>query len=158
MPHGKTVRPSCDRIWNAEHLRLGAVSEQAPRWTATQVPRSGEQLSGRVLACGSPRALLPAAFLLGPCTRSHFLLPAPGVEFEEAREGLGLDLVGPAVAPGLLLVAPLLLVHLVVKEEVAVGRDVGPAVGFEDGPIHGRVQLAEPEDVGVGLVRVVEAV
>ena len=47
---------------------------------------------------------------------------------------------------------------LVVEQELAVGRDVSPAVGVEDGPVHRGVQLAELCDVRVALVGVVEAV
>ena len=43
-------------------------------------------------------------------------------------------------------------------EEVAVGGDVGPAVGVEDGAVHGGVQVAQLGDARVGVVVVVEAV
>ena len=36
--------------------------------------------------------------------------------------------------------------------------EVGPAVGVEHGAVHGGVQLAELQDVGVALVGIVEAV
>ena len=85
-------------------------------------------------------------------------LRALGVELEEPRQHLVADLVGPAVAVRLLLVAPLLLVDLVVEEELAVGRDVAPAVGVEHGAVHGGVQLAELHDLRVALVGIVEAV
>ena len=66
------------------------------------------------------------------------------VELQEPREHLVAHLVGPAVAPGLLLAARLFFVDLVVEEELAVRGDVGPAVGVENGSIHRLVQPPRP--------------
>lgn len=56
------------------------------------------------------------------------------VELQEASEHFVADLVGSAVAGGLLAGARLLFVFdLVVDEEIAVGGNAGPAVSFEDG-------------------------
>ena len=104
------------------------------------------------------RRCLLAALLRRGGAGAGLFLRALGVELEQPRQHLVADLVGPAVAVGLLLVAPLLLVDLVVEEELAVGRDVAPAVGVEDGAVHGGVQLAELHDLRVALVGIVEAV
>ena len=85
-------------------------------------------------------------------------LRAFGVQGEEAGEDFVAGGVGPAVALGLLAVAPFFLVDRVVEEEFAVGGDVAPAVGGEDGAVHGGVQGAELGDVRIGFVGIVEAV
>ena len=115
---------------------------------------------------GAPAGAMPSSMrvssvlrLRGPRRRPSLLLRrALGVEFEEARQHLVADLVRPAVTPRLLLVAPLLLVDLVVEEELAVRRDVAPAVGVEHRAVHGGVQLAELHDVRVALVGIMEAI
>ena len=73
------------------------------------------------------------------CTGTHLLRDPLGVQLQQPREHLVADGVGPAVAVGLLLAAPRLLVDRVVEQEVAVGRDVAPAVGVEDGAVQGGV-------------------
>ena len=70
------------------------------------------------------------------CAGTGFLGGAFGVEGEETGEHLVTDGVRPAVAVRLLLPAPGGFVDLVVEEEIAVGGDVGPPVGVEDGPVH----------------------
>ena len=65
---------------------------------------------------------------------------------------------GPAVAVGLPLAAPGVFVDLVVEDELAGGRDVGPAVGVEDGAVHGGVEVAQLLGGGAGFASVVEAV
>ena len=89
---------------------------------------------------------------------SSFRLRAFGVQGEEAGEDFVTGGVGPAVAPGLFLPAPFFLVDRVVEEEFAVGGDVAPAVGGEDGAVHGGVEAPKFDDVGVGLVGVVKSV
>ena len=73
----------------------------------------------------------PAALLrgLGRGAAARLLRGPLAVQRDQPRQHLVADLVGPAVAVRLLLVAPLLLVDLVVEQELAVGRDVVPAVG-----------------------------
>ena len=96
---------------------------------------------------------LPGFFLFGG---------ALGVEGEEASQNFVADFVGPAVAPGLLAAAGAVLVVLafllVVQDELAVRGYVIPAVGGEDGAVHGFVEFAQSEDRRVVLLRVVEAV
>ena len=59
---------------------------------------------------------------------------AGGVEGKEA----GVDFVAGGVRPAVgLLLDSGGLVDLVVEEEVAVGGEVGPAIGVEDGAVHG---------------------
>src|SRR2546426_12724298 len=65
---------------------------------------------------------LPATRLRRTAAGAGLLLRALGVELQESRQHLIANLVRPAVAVGLLPVAPLLLVNLVVEEELAVGR------------------------------------
>jgi hypothetical protein len=74
------------------------------------------------------------------------------VEVEEAGEDLVVEVLRPAVAPGLLLGAGAggvvvggLVVVLVVEAELAGGAlgEVGPAVGRQDGAVHLGVELAQ---------------
>ena len=113
----------------------------------------------RGLRAARPRLRPRRSALAGSGRPRALLLGRPlGVQRDQPREHLVTDLVGPAIAIRLLLVAPLLLVDLVVEQELALGRDVVPAVGGEDGAVHLGVQLAQPLDVRVGLVGIVEAV
>ena len=86
-----------------------------------------------------------------------------GVEGEEAGEDFVAGLVGPAETVGLFLFALLagglvFVVFLVVEEEFAGGRDVGPPVGVEHGAVHRGVQAAEFSNVGRPLLGVVDTV
>src|SRR6266478_1284549 len=157
-PRRAGARPR-GRPGRASELRLGARapprSWQAPcsrlAWPSEEVPRL--RCLGR-----APRPRFDAALHSEAATGARLLSRALRVELQEARQHLVADFVGPPVAPGLLPVAPLLLVDLVVEEELAVGRDVAPAVGVENGAVHGGVQITELRDLRIGLVGVVKAV
>jgi len=71
-----------------------------------------------------------------------FLGGALGVELQQPREDFVANVVRPAAAVGFLPGAPVLLVDLVVEHELAVGLDVAPAVGVEDGVVHRGMQFA----------------
>jgi len=65
----------------------------------------------------------------------------------------------PTIAPGLFAFAGAFGVFIfVVEEEFAGGGAICPTVGNEDGAIHLGMKFAQFEDVGVKLVRVVEAI
>ena len=67
--------------------------------------------------------------------------------------------IGPAVAPGFpAAAASCLFVDFVVEQELALGGEVVPAIGVEDGAIHGGVKGAEFRNPRVALLGVVEAV
>src|SRR5262249_1956466 len=101
--------------------------------------------------------LAAPSFLLGRA-RANIGAGALGVQLEQAGQDLGLDLIRPAVAPRLLLVAPLLLVDLVVEEKLAVSVDVRPTVSRKDSVVYGGVQVAQLQNVGSTLFGVMEPV
>src|SRR6202040_4290155 len=93
------------------------------------------------------RSLLLGLTLRGQAAESLFL-GALAVEFEEPGEDFVAEVVGPAVAPGLLAATAasglfVVFILLVVEQEFAGGLQLGPAVGVEDGAVHRGVQLAE---------------
>ena len=90
---------------------------------------------------------------------SHALLGrALGIQGQQACEHLVADFIGPAVAPGFILPAPGFFVDLVIQQELAIGRDVSPAIGIQNDAVHCGVKLAEPRDPGIAIVRIVKTV
>ena len=89
------------------------------------------------------------------------LLGALGVQLEQAREDLVADIVGPTVAPVLLLAAlarglAIVLLFLVVEKKLASRLDVSPGVGIKDGAIHSSVEIPKRDDVRIGFLGVME--
>ena len=72
---------------------------------------------------------------------------------------LVVDRVQPAVP--VVLLAPrsaVVVIGFVLRDKLAYRGDVGPPVNIQDGPVHGGVEDAQPDDAGVVVVAIVEAV
>jgi hypothetical protein len=86
---------------------------------------------------------------------------ASQVQLKQASQDVVTDLIGPAVAVFLPAgTAILVFVLLVFKlgDEFAAWLDVGPAIGIENGAVHGIVHFAEARDVCTLATGVVEPV
>ena len=100
-------------------------------------PSNSFPWAGRLRLAGGGEA--GQIFLLGPLS----------VQFQEAGEDFVADKVGPAKAPGFLAAAAgflgAVVFVFVIEQEfaLALGNEVGPTVGFEDGAVHGGVEFAQ---------------
>ena len=107
---------------------------------------------------GLPGRILHGLWTMAQVARAHTdaaggpeSLRSLSVQFQETGKNLVTDVVGPSVAPRLLLSAlaiiGVLLVVLIVEEELTFWLDVRPAVGVEDGSVHQLTGLADPQYV-----------